>query len=222
MGWALLAAVTAISASSASARTGHAADGPGPSAAGALRRRPGAAGSVVPTLGHPDRGCRPRAPTVAALVVPSRRRATVLLSVSGTFVAGLVSRCLPLGAPRRAGPGRTVYPGARRFSGALTSLPSLFAAPAPLDPAAHSPGRDERVGDRLRLPGARRGLAVLFPAIVWACSRGLRVVALVSGLVLLALTGWCTLDWPLKANVLFPMSLVSAGGWSRSWVCARR
>ena len=106
----------------------------------------------------------------------------------------------------------TVYPGTRRFTGARMNLASLFAAPhlwvLQDTPRLTATNQSEISSGYLVL--ALASLAVV-PAVDWRRLGELRVVTFASGAVLAALASWCTIDWPQKADRLFPISLVSPG-----------
>ncbi len=104
----------------------------------------------------------------------------------------------------------TVYPGARRYTGSLTSLAALFGAPHLQilngHPAIVGTNASELSAGFTVLGVAGLALAA---AIRWERLRDVRLPIAASVGVLLCLTAWCTFDWPEKAARLFPANLVN-------------
>jgi len=209
LAWALLAAVAGAAAVDRSRRVGASWGG------AALTLVTGLALARLALSYQPwaiPLGLTVLIPTLALLLLPGegRRRTILVLGLSACV------SLLALGAfvlEHRTGLdvlANTVYPGARRFIGARTNLASMFAAPhlwvLQDTPRLTATNQSEISSGYLVL--ALVSLAAV-PAVDWRRLDELRVVTFASGGVLAALASWCAIDWPERADRLFPISLVS-------------
>jgi hypothetical protein len=151
-------------------------------------------------------------PTLFHLLQPRDGRLIRALACGGTVVVGGVL----FGAfllEHRTGVSvlsSTVYPGSGRYAGSLTSLAALFGAPHLQilngHPTIVGTNASELSAGFTVLGAAGLALAA---ALRWDRLRGVRLPVAASLVVLLALTAWCTFDWPEKSARLFPVNLVN-------------
>lgn len=152
-------------------------------------------------------------PTLAVLLRPRQRRWRVLAAAlticfgGGLLLAGFLAEHRSAVSVLSA----TVYPGARRFAGAL-SEPSLLLAGPHLWVSQTSPPLIATNLSEIASGFTVLGVVALLvvPSVRWSSLDGdLRTAATVSSLTLAALGSWCLMAWPTPVSNIFPINLVS-------------
>jgi hypothetical protein len=152
-------------------------------------------------------------PTTAMLLRPAYRRwrmvgLIVLPAVVGVATLGLFLAEHGGAASTIAG---TAYPGARRFVGALSDPAVILGAPhlwvLQRTPELLATNLSE-ISSGFTVLGCLALLLV--PNVRWRqIPSELRVATATSCIALASLASWCLVAWPNRADVLFPMNLVS-------------
>lgn len=152
-------------------------------------------------------------PTTVALVWPRPVRFWAVGVVAGGAVLGgfLLSGFLRENSGALSVLSGTVYPGARRFSGALSDQALLLAGPhlwiLETSPSVVATNFSESATGYTALGAAA---LVLLPSIRWRTLPPPLLIGCVTASALLAVLGsWCLVAWPDPTRRLFPLSLVS-------------
>jgi hypothetical protein len=152
-------------------------------------------------------------PTLAALMVPPGRRWRVAGAVLAVCVLGGIALAGFLHEHDGALSviAQTAYPGARRFSGALSETGMLLAAPhlwvLQRNPPLVATNLSEASSGFTVLAAAA---LVVLPAIRWSrLDATARAATMVGAATFAVLASWCTFAWPTPVSRIFPVNVVS-------------